>query len=98
MINSVSDSVVHCLKLALFFPTGVDINSADENGLTALHWACANGQLATVEFLVKNGAEVSVCGNQGETPLLLASCYGFLEIVKFILCMGVDINYADEVC
>ena len=75
----------------------MEVNDVDENGFTALHWACANGQLGTVEFLIKNGADVAVAGNQGETPLLLAACYGFIEIVKFLLSMGVNVNYSDEV-
>ena len=73
------------------------MNNVDDNGFTALHWACANGQLGTVEFLIKNSGDVGVAGNQGETPLLLASCYGFIEIVKYLLSIGVDVNYADEV-
>ena len=79
------------------FRSGVDVNNVDDNGFTALHWACANGQLGTVEFLIKNGGDVTVAGNQGETPLLLAACYGFIEIVKYLLSIGVDVNYADEV-
>ncbi|PVD20235.1 hypothetical protein C0Q70_20731 [Pomacea canaliculata] len=75
---------------------GIDINSVDENVSRLCTGPVPMVMLATVEFLVKNGADISLGGNQGETPLLLASCYGFCEIVKFLLTMGIDVNYADE--
>jgi len=65
--------------------------------MTALLWASANGQYATVEFLIENGADASVTGNHGENALLLSSCNGFTEIVKYLLQLGLDVNYADEV-
>lgn len=76
---------------------GADVNSTDDSGLSPLHWACANGQLPTIEYLFHSGACISVTGNNGENALLLASCYGYPDIVKYLLKLGMDINYSDVV-
>ena len=76
---------------------GGNINSVDEYGLTPLLWACANGQLATTEYLVEMKADLDLVGNHGENGLLFASCYGYHDIVKILLKLGVDVNYTDEV-
>ena len=36
---------------------------------TALHFACANNHLSTVQVLVKAGANVNAWGERGYTPL-----------------------------
>lgn len=43
-------------------------------------------------------ADLDIVGNHGENGLLFASCYGYHDIVKFLLKLGVDVNYTDEVC
>ncbi|KAL3867077.1 hypothetical protein ACJMK2_044310 [Sinanodonta woodiana] len=74
----------------------VDIDKADDGGLTAFHWACAHGQLPTVEFMVQYGVDTNVIGHHGENGLLFASSNGFTDIVKFLLKHGADVNYSDE--
>ncbi|XP_052828144.1 DNA-binding protein RFXANK isoform X2 [Octopus bimaculoides] len=74
----------------------LNINKPDEQGLTALLWAAANGQLATVEYLLQNGANPYAQGNKGENALLFACCYGYIDIVKLLLKLGMEVNYVDE--
>ena len=80
----------------LLFTDG-NINSVDDYGLTPLLWACANGQLASVEYLVSLKADLDAVGHHGENGLLFASCYGYHDIVKLLLKLRVDVNYTDEV-
>lgn len=75
---------------------GGDVNKCDDYGLTALLWACANGQQSTMEYLIKSGADITISGQNGENALLLASANGFTDIVKQLLRLGLDINYKDE--
>ncbi|XP_061191846.1 ankyrin repeat family A protein 2-like [Saccostrea echinata] len=75
---------------------GCDVNKVDANDMTALLWACANGQQPAVEFLIKSGADINVSGSHGENALLLASCNGYLGIVEIFLKLGMDVNVTDE--
>ena len=45
------------------------INKKDSLGAAALSWAAGLGRLEVVEYLVKNGANVNITNNEGETPL-----------------------------
>lgn len=46
--------------IELFLDAGMDINSVDDRGLTALHVAAVKGHLATVQKLIAKGANVNV--------------------------------------
>lgn len=43
----------------------VDINVTNIDGLTALHQACIDDNLDMVTFLIKKGAFVDACDNEG---------------------------------
>jgi len=51
---------------------GADVNARDSVLRTALHVAAAEGQVAAVEFLIKNGADVNAVDRYGNTPLMEA--------------------------
>ena len=48
---------------------GIDLNAKDEDGSTALHWACWNGRTETVQMILKNwkefGIDIKVQNNRG---------------------------------
>ncbi|KAJ5106293.1 hypothetical protein N7456_002968 [Penicillium angulare] len=55
--------------LEMFIPF-VDLNQADINGWTALHWMARNlRQVEPCRLLVKRGADVNVVDNKGNTPV-----------------------------
>lgn len=58
---------IEAIKLCL--EAGVDINTADSRGQTALHGAALQGYDQVVEFLAKNGATLDVKDRQDRTPL-----------------------------
>lgn len=78
-------------------PSGADHDSVDENGLTPLLWACANGQYLTARYLLDQHADLEATGTQGENCLLFACCYGYLDILKHLLQLGMNVDYTDEV-
>ncbi|XP_065319270.1 protein phosphatase 1 regulatory subunit 12A-like isoform X5 [Gordionus sp. m RMFG-2023] len=70
---------------------GVDINTPNIDGLTALHQACIDDNILMVEFLIKHGANINQGDNEGWTPLHAASSCGFLEIVQYLVKCGANI-------
>ena len=52
----------------------VDVDSKDEDGWTALHWAARNGHDDVVQTLLENQATVNAKDNSGSTPLFWAAC------------------------
>ena len=51
---------------------GIDVNSANGEGNTALHGAARAGHDSVVRFLVAHGARVDAANAVGQTPLSLA--------------------------
>ena len=45
---------------------------------------------------IENGADVNAKDNDGDTPLIWASCEGHTEIVKLLLAHGADVNTKDN--
>ncbi|KAL8621929.1 hypothetical protein ACOMHN_046133 [Nucella lapillus] len=70
---------------------GADINTANVDGLTALHQACIDDNLDMVEFLVEEEADVDVCDNEGWTPLHATASCGFTEIARYLIKRGADV-------
>src|SRR5258707_9238369 len=66
----------------------VDVNAAEPDGTTALHWAAHRGDLATVDLLVRSGARATVVNSFGVTPLALAAESGNAAVVERLLKVG----------
>ena len=52
---------------------GADVNATNEDGLTAMHGAAANGADAVVQFLTQKGAKLDVRDKYQQTPLSIAT-------------------------
>ncbi|XP_065350467.1 protein phosphatase 1 regulatory subunit 12B-like isoform X3 [Cloeon dipterum] len=70
---------------------GADIDTANVDGLTALHQACIDDNLEMVEFLVKRGADVNRGDNEGWTPLHASASCGFKSIARLLIEKGADV-------
>ncbi|KAE9542968.1 hypothetical protein AGLY_002879 [Aphis glycines] len=90
--------LLNCLKLLVNF-SSIDINSKDRLGSTALMYACSNGWLKLVEFLVDHGADIELKDHQsGETALFYAVRSNHVNIVEFLLSKGADREATDNKC
>jgi ankyrin repeat protein len=70
---------------------GADVNVAQGDGMTALHWAADHGDSAMTELLVKAHANVNATTRDaGYTPLQLASRKGSAGVVRSLLKAGAD--------
>jgi uncharacterized protein len=74
---------------------GADVNAAQGDGMTALHWAATHGDAALTEMLLYAGANVKATSRLGRyTPLHVASQGTTTDVVKVLLARGADANAA----
>ncbi len=72
----------------------VDVNAAEPDGATALHWAARANDLQTAEVLIRAGANVKAANRYGVTPLYLACTNGNPALIEMLLKAGADPNTA----
>jgi uncharacterized protein len=70
----------------------VNVNAAEPDGATALHWAARTNDLQTAETLLRAGANVKAANRYGVTPLHLACTSGNAAMVEMLLKAGADPN------
>ncbi len=70
----------------------VDVNAAQVNGMTALHWAAYQDDLETAKVLVTAGANVKATNRYGVMPLSSACENGNGAMVELFLKAGADAN------
>jgi ankyrin repeat protein len=72
---------------------GADVNAAQGDGMTALHWAADRGDAETAEMLIYAGASVGAVTRIGAyTPLHLASRAGSAPVIKTLLKGGAEVD------
>jgi len=70
---------------------GADVNAAQGDGMTALHWAAERGDVALADMLLFAGANVEAVTRIGQyTPLHLAAKSGSGDLVARLLDAGAD--------
>ncbi len=68
-----------------------DVNAAQGDGMTALHWAAAHGEADLARTLIARGASVNaVTRISRQTPLFMASLYGHAAVIDALLKAGSD--------
>lgn len=84
---------------------GADVNAVDENGWTALNYACGeydldklgNGNLKLARFLIFKGADVNAKDKDGSDALTNAAVNGNIEIAKLLIKHGAKVNNKDRI-
>jgi ankyrin repeat protein len=71
---------------------GVDVNATDDNNITALQAASANGHDQIVKLLLMRGAALDQANEFGFTALLQACRNGHIHVVQLLLQNQADIN------
>jgi ankyrin repeat protein len=74
---------------------GADVNTAQADGMTALHWAAQKGDVELAKVLLYASANVRATTRiGGYTPLLIASRNGDAAMLDALLASGADANNA----
>ncbi|XP_065580952.1 protein phosphatase 1 regulatory subunit 12B-like isoform X13 [Artemia franciscana] len=79
------------MEIDRLLANGADIDTANIDGLTALHQACIDDNLDMVEYLVRKGSDINKGDNEGWTPLHATASCGFLSIARFLIDHGADV-------
>jgi ankyrin repeat protein len=67
-----------------------DVNAAQVDGATALHWAVSRDALDATNRLLRAGAQVDVATREGITPLAMASLQGNAVMIDRLIKGGAD--------
>jgi ankyrin repeat protein len=73
---------------------GANVNEAEADGATALHWAAYRDDLQSADALLKAGAKPNAANDLGTTPLWMAAQNGSETMVKRLLDAGANPNLA----
>jgi hypothetical protein len=81
-------------QVQLQISKGADVNTKDEEGLTALHLAARQGRKDVVELLLANGANINarLTGWPGWMPLHEAAAANHKEVAELLIAKGADAN------
>jgi ankyrin repeat protein len=69
-----------------------DVNVAEADGTTALHWAVRADDVESVQALLRAGAKANIANRNGITPLSLAALNGTRIVVEALIEAGADVN------
>jgi uncharacterized protein len=67
-----------------------DVNAAQVDGATALHWAVYRDDGELLDMLVRAGANVKAANSEGVTPLAMAALYGNGAMIDRLIKAGAD--------
>uniref|UniRef100_A0A8C4PPF5 Euchromatic histone lysine methyltransferase 1 n=1 Tax=Equus asinus TaxID=9793 RepID=A0A8C4PPF5_EQUAS len=89
--NNHLDAVKYLLK------AGALVDPKDAEGSTCLHLAAKKGHYDVVQYLLSNGQmDVNCQDDGGWTPMIWATEYKHVDLVKLLLSKGSDINIRDN--
>ena len=96
--SPVADAVMKRDKDAVraLLKDGADVNAAQGDGMTALHWAARSGDAELAQMLLYAGANVKATTRLGAySPLMMAAEQGHAAVIAALLAAGADVKAAN---
>jgi len=75
-------------------PSKLDVKN--EDGYTALHWACMRAHWDVVKYLIEKGADLNVVGGDGGTQINWAVHHDNVDIIKILIEKGAKLNIRNQ--
>ncbi|MDP2390990.1 MAG: ankyrin repeat domain-containing protein, partial [Acidobacteriota bacterium] len=94
-VSPIADAAMRGDKAAVrdLLKQGADVNGAQGDGMSALHWAAERGDAELAEMLIYAGANIAAVTRIGQyTPLHLAAKSGSAPLARTLLKAGADVN------
>ena len=83
--------------IEVLLDNGLNITDVDDDGLSAIDIAIKFKREDVISFCMDKGMDINATSRKsGITPILLASCFNNIEMVKLLLQHGADINTLDS--
>jgi len=85
--SDVADAAMRGDKAAIrsLIQKKADVNAAQVDGATAVHWAVYRDDFEILEMLIAAGARVNVANREGATPIQMASLYGNARVIERLI-------------
>ncbi|NGZ11896.1 MAG: ankyrin repeat domain-containing protein [Nitrospira sp. LK70] len=80
------------LRVETFLGQGVNVQAADERGVTPLFLAAKHGHRDVAALLLRQGAAMDHARQDGGTPIFIATQEGQRDVVALLLDNGADVN------
>ena len=80
------------IKVSNLIHYGIDINSKNDSGNSALFISTKFKNKSLVEYLIENGANINQQNNKGMTSLHIAALYGYVDIVMLLVKNNANTN------
>ncbi|AVP87363.1 ANK repeat containing protein [Candidatus Phycorickettsia trachydisci] len=80
------------ILIDLLINRGLNLNTRDELGLSALHYAAQHESLEAIKYLVSKDADINTSSINGYKPIDYAICYNKYHAAMLLCSLGADIT------
>jgi ankyrin repeat protein len=92
--SSLSDAIQSGNRAAAMdmIAKGADVNAAESDGTTALHWAVHRDDVELVDRLIRAGAKVNRTNDYGSSPMSEAATVGNIAMLQKLIDAGANVE------